>query len=66
MKYTKEEINKAGAAQSAEELQKPVELTDEEAGAANGGMKILLTDYPKFLRPFLRFFFKVKDDTDDE
>ena len=43
------------------ESKKPVELTDEEMEKVNGGMEIVLTDYPKFLRPFLRFFFKVKE-----
>ena len=35
------------------ESKKPVELTDEEVGKVNGGMKIILTKSPKF---FHRFF----------
>lgn len=52
------------------ESKKPVELTDEEVEKVNGGMKIVLTDPPKFLRFFLRLFFKVKEteenDTDEK
>ena len=43
------------------ETKKPIELTDDQLENVNGGMKIVLTDYPKFLRPLLRLIFKIKE-----
>ena len=36
-------------------------LTDKEAEAVNGGMKVFVTEQPSFLRTFLRFIFGVKN-----
>lgn len=42
------------------ESKNPVELTDEEVGKVNGGMKIILTKSPKFFSPLLRLIYKIK------
>ena len=36
------------------------QLTDKEAEAVNGGMKIVVTDQPSFIRTILRFIFRIK------
>lgn len=47
------------------ESKKPVELTDEEVGKVNGGMKIVLIKSPKFISPLLRLIYKIKKPSSD-
>ena len=55
------EMTEEEAAKQYAEWHKEGPLSEEELADVSGGLTFVLTDMPKFLRPFFRFFFKTKE-----